>query len=184
MASFRWLYGFIIVLPLQVGCGDSGNESNPTPQAAAGQAGQGGSAGSGQGGAGAGGAGAGGAGQGGAGQGGVAGSSGSGGGGAGGSSSGLSVSNANARGCEVLLTEKGGKVQRVTFEGSVKGTFLREAPRVAVTFVSKEDSPIAAGVVKIEGGPLSGVEVTKVSCVDKSGAKLPDTKITLVGGAS
>jgi hypothetical protein len=94
------------------------------------------------------------------------------------------VSNANARGCEVLLTEKGGKVQRVTFEGSVKGTFLREAPRVAVTFVSKEDSPIAAGVVKIEGGPLSGVEVTKVSCVDKSGAKLPDTKITLVGGAS
>lgn len=181
MASFRWLYGFIIALPLQIGCGDSGNESNPTPQAPAGQAGQGGSAGNGQGGAGAGGAGGAGAGGAGAGAGG-GGTSGSGGGGAGGASSGLSVSDANARGCEVLLTEKSSKVQRVTFEGSVKGTFLREAPRVAVTFVSKDDSPIATGVVKIEGGPLSGIEVTKVSCVDKSGAKLPDTKITLVGG--
>jgi hypothetical protein len=82
---------------------------------------------------------------------------------------GLSIAAAGARGCEVLLTESGGAaVEGVAFDRSLKGTFIREAPRVAVSFVSVGDQPIAAGAVRVTlgAGAFSGITVQSVSCVD------------------
>ncbi len=94
---------------------------------------------------------------------------------------GVQVSDANARGCEVLLTESAGNtVTEVTFSNGVQGAFVREAPRVAFSFVAPTDGRIpAAGVgVSIAGAP-TGIAVSKVSCVDSAGQKLANATITI-----
>lgn len=94
---------------------------------------------------------------------------------------GVQVSDANARGCEVLLTESAGNtVTEVTFSNGVEGAFVREAPRVAFSFVAPTDARLpSAGVgVSIAGAP-SGITVSKVSCVDSAGQKLANATITI-----
>lgn len=80
---------------------------------------------------------------------------------------------AAARGCELLLTESGtSTVVSANFKNGVKGTFIRHAPQVAVTFVAAGDSAIGANVELGLGGPASGLTVTKSNCVDVKGARL------------
>ena len=97
-------------------------------------------------------------------------------------SAGLSVSNPAARGCEVLLVEHGATVQTITFDDTVKGTFVREAPRVAVSFVSAKDTAIAQGSVKVVlagGGTAAGVTVQQVNCVDVAAAPLAGVEVSV-----
>lgn len=93
---------------------------------------------------------------------------------------GLTVSDPNARGCELLLTEGTAEVESVTFDSTVKGTFIREAPRVAISFVAAADAPIAGGAVKVAAaGDSAQLQVKTVHCFDGKAAPLADVSVTL-----
>lgn len=95
---------------------------------------------------------------------------------------GVVVSDPTARGCEVLLTESAGTVVTAgQFSGGVVGTSLREAPRVALTFVAPGDAPFPAGGVQLSlaQGTTAGVSVTKATCVDSKGTRLPGATVTI-----
>ncbi len=95
-------------------------------------------------------------------------------------SSGVVVSSPNARGCDVLLEEKGVRVEKVAYDSTVKGTFIRQAPRVALSFVSASDAPIPNGAIKLTlSGPSAQVAVAKVTCVDSKAAPIADATIKL-----
>lgn len=80
---------------------------------------------------------------------------------------------AAARGCELLLTESStSTVVSANFKNGVKGTFIRQPPKVAVTFVSGGDTAIGSNVELGLGGPATGLTVTKSSCVDVKGARV------------
>ncbi len=100
---------------------------------------------------------------------------------AGGVTAGFVVSDPKARGCELVLTESGTtSVSKVTFKSGLKGTFVKEAPRTAVTFVSETDATIPTGGVEVAlSGDAQGVTVSAVSCVDSAGQKLADAKVSI-----
>ncbi len=85
---------------------------------------------------------------------------------------------AGARGCEVLLLEAG-RVSDVRFAQGVRGTFVREAPRVVIAIVQESDADFAPGAVEILGTGSPLATVVKASCVDTSGAVLPNGSVTL-----
>lgn len=94
----------------------------------------------------------------------------------------LTVGDKAARACDVLLEEKGGAtIKQVRFDDSVKGTFVREAPRTAVSFVATSDAPIGGGVVIVEmlGGDGSGVTVVKSECAGADGAPISGVSVEL-----
>ena len=95
---------------------------------------------------------------------------------------GVVVSDANARGCEVLLTESAGHtIGRAEFSSGVVGASLRQAPQVALSFVAPADAPLPSGGVQLTftSGSSSGVTVTRATCVDARGVRLPDATVTL-----
>lgn len=95
---------------------------------------------------------------------------------------GLVVSDPAARACEVLLAEQPGTVVSVgQFTGGVVGTSIREAPKVALTFVAPGDSAFPAGSVQLalSRGTTAGLTVTKASCVDAKGARLAGATVTI-----
>ncbi len=86
---------------------------------------------------------------------------------------GVAVDDAAARGCELLLTEAPGTtVVSVAFRGGVQGTWLRQAPKVAVSFVAGGDTALASNVELGLVGPASGLTVSRSSCVDRLGKRL------------
>ncbi len=93
----------------------------------------------------------------------------------------VQVSDANARGCEVLLTETAGStVADVTFAKGVQGAFVREAPKVAFSFVAPADARLPAESIGVAiTGPATGITVSKVSCVDSAGQKLANATVTI-----
>ena len=93
----------------------------------------------------------------------------------------VQVAEAAARGCEVVLTEsEGSQVASVSFKGGVQGAFVREAPRVAVTFVAGSDARIPGDGVEVAlSGPARGLTISKASCVDSAGAKVGSATITV-----
>ena len=94
---------------------------------------------------------------------------------------GLQISDTAARGCEILLTSSAGTaIKNLTFQDGVVGTFVNEAPRTAVSFVAPKDAALpGSGVRLVVSGPMAGVSVTKSSCVDAKGVKLPGAAVTL-----
>jgi hypothetical protein len=89
---------------------------------------------------------------------------------------------ARARGCEVLLTEQPGtEFSAATFGTGVVGTALRQAPSVAITFVAAADKAVGGDQVQLAltSGTAAGLTVTRASCVDVTGAKLPDVTVSL-----
>lgn len=90
---------------------------------------------------------------------------------------GIAVDDAAARGCELLLTEAPGTtVASVTFKGGVQGTWIRQAPKVAVSFVAGGDSALGNNVeLGLVGAGAAGVTVSKATCVDRLGARLGST---------
>ena len=62
----------------------------------------------------------------------------------------------------------------------VKGTFVREAPRVALSFIANEDSPIPGSDVQLRIlGSGTDVAIDKVECADKDGAPLDGAMVSL-----
>jgi hypothetical protein len=89
---------------------------------------------------------------------------------------GVQVSDATARGCEFVLTEAAGtEVVSVNFKDGTRGSWIRQAPKVAVTVVSGGDSAISNAVSLGLSGSASGVAFSKVSCVDLKGQRLAST---------
>ncbi len=89
---------------------------------------------------------------------------------------GVQVSDAAARGCEFVLTEAAGtEVRSVEFKGGSKGSWIRQAPKVAVTVVAGGDSALNGAVSLGLTGSASGLAFSKVSCVDLKGQRLSST---------
>ncbi|MFO0750357.1 MAG: hypothetical protein U1F43_32510 [Myxococcota bacterium] len=85
---------------------------------------------------------------------------------------------AGARGCEVLLAEAGGAVSEVHFAASVHGTFIREAPRVAIAVVSAADADFAAGAVEVVSSATPPATVVSARCVDAAGAVISGATVS------
>jgi hypothetical protein len=94
---------------------------------------------------------------------------------------GVTVSNKNARGCDVLVTEQGSRVADATFGETVKGTFVREAPKVALSFISTSDAPIDGNGIQLQliGAGSDGLQVESVECADRAGKPLEGVTIAL-----
>ena len=93
---------------------------------------------------------------------------------------GITIGDPNARGCEILLTEGTARIESVTFDATVVGTFIREAPKVAISVVAAKDAPLAAGAIQlVVKGDVAQIKVKKVSCVDGKAATLTSTAISL-----
>ncbi|MCB9731810.1 MAG: hypothetical protein H6745_04150 [Deltaproteobacteria bacterium] len=85
---------------------------------------------------------------------------------------------AGARGCEILLSEgAGAAVSEVRFADSVRGTFIREAPRVAIAVTATSDADFADGAVEVVG--TGAPTVTSSTCVDAAGTVLPGASVVL-----
>lgn len=94
---------------------------------------------------------------------------------------GVDVVDPAARGCELVLTEaEGTTVTGVVFKNGLKGAFVREPPKVAVTFVAGGDQAIAAGSVEVQlSGSAPSVALASGSCVDLKGARLGGAPVTV-----
>jgi hypothetical protein len=91
-------------------------------------------------------------------------------------SAGVQVSDATARGCEFLLTESAGtEVVSVAFKNGAKGTWIREAPKVAVTVVAGGDTALTGAIDLGLSGSVSNLTISKTSCVDVTGQRLAST---------
>lgn len=86
---------------------------------------------------------------------------------------------AGARGCEVLLLEGGGRVGEVRFAAGVRGTFVREAPRVAIAVIRESDADFPSGAVEVLGTGSPVATVAEARCVDAAGAGIPNAVVTL-----
>jgi hypothetical protein len=94
---------------------------------------------------------------------------------------GIQISDPSARGCEVLVTDQPGTVVRgAEFQDSVVGTSVVETPRSAISFVAAKDAAISGEAVQLLlTGPATGVTISRFSCVDVNGQKLPNANVTL-----
>jgi len=87
---------------------------------------------------------------------------------------------ANARACDLLLRERGSRVTDVSFGDTVKGTFVREAPNVAVSFAATGDSSMASSEIALTfAGDGTDIEVAKVECADADGKSIEGAEVTL-----
>lgn len=88
----------------------------------------------------------------------------------------VQISDASARGCELLLTETDAtQVSSVTFKNGARGTWVREAPRVAITVVSGGDTALAGAVQLGLTGAATELTLSKAGCVDLKGQRLAST---------
>lgn len=89
---------------------------------------------------------------------------------------GVQISDVTARGCEFVVTEAPGtEVVSVVFKNGAKGTWLREAPRVAVTVVAGSDAALGDAIALGLTGTASSLSLSKASCVDLKGQRLATT---------
>ena len=66
----------------------------------------------------------------------------------------------------------------VSFAAGVRGTFVREAPRVAIAVVSTSDADFAEGAVTVVGAATPPATVTSARCVDAARAVLEGAQVT------
>lgn len=94
---------------------------------------------------------------------------------------GVTVSDAKARACEVVLTEGTRDVTGVTFGDGVKGQWSRWAPRVAIAFTATTDAPLGtAATLKLRvRAPEASFPAQAVTCYDRAGAKLAKAEVTI-----
>ena len=96
------------------------------------------------------------------------------------SEAGLVVGDKRARACDVLVLEEGARVADVVFGDGVLGTFVREAPRVAVSFIANTDAAISGSAIRVRvNGDISGLSVQEVECAGADGATLSGAKVSL-----
>jgi hypothetical protein len=93
-------------------------------------------------------------------------------------SSGLGVSDSQARGCEVLLSDGGGRIDRVDFGDNVTGRWLRQGDKVAAAFVANKDAPINGGITVTYAGNGNGsFNVVRSHCYGAKGEALPNAMV-------
>ena len=81
-----------------------------------------------------------------------------------------------ARGCEFVLTEAPGtQVVSVEFGNQARGSWIRQAPQVAITVVAGADAPLTGAVQLGLSGAVGNLTLTKASCVDVKGQRLAST---------
>lgn len=96
------------------------------------------------------------------------------------SASGLTVSSDAARACDLVIEEQTARVLAAGGDDSVEVVHKRRAPRVAVSFMSKADAPIAAGVVTLQStGDTSGFAIASATCYGADGAVIDGVEVTL-----
>lgn len=94
--------------------------------------------------------------------------------------SGLTVSSEDARACDLMLEEQDAKVLSATGSDGVEVAHRRRAPRVAISFASKSDAPIAAGAVVLQStGDTSGFAIASSTCYGADGAVIDGAEVTL-----
>ncbi len=94
---------------------------------------------------------------------------------------GVSISDPNVRSCEVLVEEAGAVVVGLTTDGTIKGTFIRQAPKVAITFISLTDEPIGEDALQIRttGDDSATITVKSSSCADSAGQPIDGATVSL-----
>jgi hypothetical protein len=95
--------------------------------------------------------------------------------------SGVSVSDARARACEVVLTEGLREVSAISFASGVRGQWSRWAPRVAFAFTATADKPlgtVATLTLRIKGNEAQ-FPTQAATCYDRAGAKLDNSKVII-----
>lgn len=86
---------------------------------------------------------------------------------------GVQFPDAAARGCELLVTEATGtEVVSVAFKNGAKGTWIRQAPKVAISVVAGSDAALTGAVDLGLTGAASGLTVARSACVDVKGQRL------------
>ncbi|MCP4541188.1 MAG: hypothetical protein GY832_28980 [Chloroflexi bacterium] len=96
------------------------------------------------------------------------------------SSDGLSISDPLARSCEVLVEENDIRVVGLTKdETKIKATFVRQAPKVAITFYALKDAAIADGTLGIRYTGGGSMAIKKTSCADAKGKILTGATVTI-----
>ena len=94
--------------------------------------------------------------------------------------SGLTVSSADARACDLMLEEQSARVLSATGGDDVEVAHRRRAPRVAISFASKSDAPIAVGAVVLQStGDAGGFAITSSTCYGADGAAIDGAQVTL-----
>jgi hypothetical protein len=94
---------------------------------------------------------------------------------------GLRVSDPAARSCEILMYESGARVVEVQFGASVTGKAIRDAERVAITFLANGDTAIPANSVQVvfvgAGSAANLLPIVRASCYDRNGGALPSAGV-------
>lgn len=96
-------------------------------------------------------------------------------------SSGISIDDANARSCELIVIESELEVINVQFGSGVEGTFVREAPRTAITFHRSDDSAFGSDAVSVQttSDPGGSLSIRRPRCFDRDGAELSGDPLSL-----
>ena len=83
----------------------------------------------------------------------------------------LEVGDANARSCEVVIVEDRTQLLAVDFAAGTRGTFVREAPRTAVTFTRETDTAFDDRAITIRRTEAAGASLTleRGRCFDREG---------------
>ncbi len=98
---------------------------------------------------------------------------------AGAASKGLVISSADARACDVLLTEGTGEVLGATFVSGVTGVHKRRAPNVAVSFARDSDAAFDPGSVTLTiAGEETGFTIKSSTCYDASGTAIAGATVS------
>ncbi len=94
----------------------------------------------------------------------------------------LDVGDANARSCEVVIVEDRTRLLAVDFAAGTRGTFVREAPRTAVTFTRETDTPFDDRAITIRRSEGTGASLTlqRGRCFDKNGNEIAGMTLRVV----
>jgi hypothetical protein len=91
----------------------------------------------------------------------------------------LSVDSA-ARGCELVLTDgPKAKVTEVRFGDGVKGSYVRRAPRVGLSFIAAKDEAIPGAQISLVVAGDGQPTVARTTCVDSKGKALPKAAVSV-----
>ena len=92
----------------------------------------------------------------------------------------ISVNSEQARGCELLITDPDNLIQKVLFNSTVKGQWMRRDKRVAIAFFSQDDQGIQVGAVSLQSvGSLDMLQTTHVKCVDRFGSPIDEATLSI-----
>jgi hypothetical protein len=95
---------------------------------------------------------------------------------------GISVSDASACSCEVLLRARASQIVGASFGDAATGVHVQEGDHTALSFFASTDQPIpdsAMSLHVVERGDTSGIEVARARCFDRDGAVIAGAGVDL-----